>query len=98
MTFENLGSDNAGGVEPVVLESDVTILNEDIAAVRLSGVGLDGAEGGVGSLDADEVQIPDDGSWAAPYPCRSKYCDQGDMLMMPLAGPSETMLRKVMSS
>src|SRR6185312_515344 len=31
-------------------------------------------------------------------PCRSKYCDHGDMLMMPLAVPSEVMLRNVMSS
>jgi hypothetical protein len=31
-------------------------------------------------------------------PWRSKYCDHGAMLMMSLAGPSEVMLRKVMSS
>src|ERR1035441_9990678 len=31
-------------------------------------------------------------------PWRSKYCVHGAMLMMPLDGPSEVMLRKVMSS
>src|SRR4051812_43567471 len=44
---------NAGGVELVVLDSDVEIFQEDVADVGLAGVGLNGAEGGVRALDAN---------------------------------------------
>ena len=52
---------DAGGAELVVLDGGVEILEEDVADVGLAGVGPDGAEGGVRALDADEVDVLDDG-------------------------------------
>src|ERR1017187_9332687 len=52
---------DAGGIEFVVLDSDVEIFEEDVADVGLAGVGPDGAERGIRALDADKVQVLDDG-------------------------------------
>ena len=57
---------DAGGVElvavwPVCLDGDVEIFEEDVADVGLARVGPDSPEGGVRALDADEVQVLDNG-------------------------------------
>src|SRR6185437_3722909 len=52
---------DAGGVELVVLDGDVKIFQEDVADLGLAGVGLDGTEGVERALDADDVQVLDDG-------------------------------------
>src|SRR5580698_4484037 len=46
---------DAEGVELVILDGDVEILQEDVGDVGLARIGLDGAEGRVRALDADEV-------------------------------------------
>ncbi len=50
---------DAGGVERFVLDGDIEILQEDVADVSLAGVWLDGPEGCVRALDAEEVRILD---------------------------------------
>src|ERR1035437_262319 len=56
-----LDAGDAGGIELVVLEGDVEIFEEDVTDVGLTGVGSDCAEGVIRALDADKVDVLDDG-------------------------------------
>ena len=52
---------NAGGIELLVLDGYVEILQQDIADIGLTRVWLDYAKGIEGTLDADDVQVSNHG-------------------------------------